>query len=198
MMRKVIYIGIIFILLASGAYVAYKQVESLNIARCLGCLAMEPKTEIFENFWVEYPSFYNRNGIPPHPSWIVNESKQHVIMLFFWFEGCSACKSQWKRMEKYGLVEGGEADGGFTENYSYAKLITIDIINSPYKDILRIYQREGRMEAPTTVILFEKNGTIYWYAFSGDANGEGGRPTVAELVNILERAEVERNGGVQP
>ena len=54
------------------------------------------------------------------------------------------------------------------------------------------------MEAPTTVILFEKNGTIYWYAFSGDANGEGGRPTVAELVNILERAEVERNGGVQP
>jgi len=198
MMKKAIYVGIIFIILASGAYVAYKQVEALNIARCLGCLAMEPKTKAFEDFWVEYPSFYTRSGIPEHPSWLVNESRQHVTMLFFWFEGCSACKSQWERMKKYGLVEGGEADGKFTENFSYAKLITIDIINSPQRDALKIYQTEGRMEAPTTVIIFEKNDTIYWYAFSGDANGEGGRPDVETLVKILERAEEEKNGGVQP
>jgi len=198
MMKKIVYAGIIFLLLASGAYAAYKQVEALNIARCLGCIAMEPKTEVFENFWVEYPYFYHASGLPPHPSWVINESREHVTMLFFWFEGCSACKSQWERMEKYGLVEGSEADGRFTENYSYAKLITIDIINSPLKNTLKIYHGEGRMEAPTTVILFEKNGTIYWYAFSGDANGEGGRPTVAELADILEKAEVKKNGGVQP
>ena len=198
MMKKAIYIGIAIIILASGVYVAYRQVEALNVARCLGCLAMQPKTEPFKAFWVEYPSFYKKSGLPSHPSWLVNESKQHVVMLFFWFEGCGACKSQWENMKKYGLVEGGEADGKFTENFSYAKLITIDIINSPMKNILKIYEKEGRMKAPTTVILFEKNGTIYWYAFSGEANGKGGRPSVDELVKIIEKAEEEKNGSMQP
>jgi len=195
-MKKVVYALIAAVLLSAGAYIAYHQVESLNIARCLGCLAMEPKVEEFVNFWVEYPDEYKQNGVPPHPQWIVDEAKEKVVMLFFWFEGCEACKRQWENMEKAGMVEGSEANGSFTDNFSYAKLITIDIVNSKDKDVLKIYHPKEILEAPTTVILFEKNGTIYWYAFSGEANGKGGRPDINGLINILEKAKEEKYGGV--
>ncbi|MCD6448328.1 MAG: hypothetical protein J7L58_04710, partial [Thermoplasmata archaeon] len=60
----------------------------------------------------------------------------------------------------------------------------------------KIYHPKEILEAPTTVILFEKNGTIYWYAFSGEANGKGGRPDINGLINILEKAKEEKYGGV--
>ena len=194
-MKKIFYLLVAAALLFSGAYIAYKKVESLNVARCLGCIAMEPKVEKFAGFWVEYPEYYKQKGIPQHPQWIVDEAKKKVVMLFFWFEGCEACKKQWENMKKHGMVEGSEADGSFTENYSYAILITIDIVNSKDKDILKIYHAKEKMEAPTTVILFEKNGTIHWYAFSGEANGKGGRPDINGLINILEEAKEEKYGG---
>jgi thiol-disulfide isomerase/thioredoxin len=193
MMRKAIYLMVALIILAAGANTAYDSVKSLNIARCLGCIAMEPKAVKFVEFWVEYPEHYNNKGIPPHPDWVINASKQKVVMLFFWGPSCEPCEWQWEAMKKAGLVKGSEENGSATANFSYIQLFSI---NAPYDDekgeAIRIYTPKGDTGTPTTVILFEKNGTIYWYAFSGPANGEGGRPDINGLINILEKAKEEK------
>lgn len=198
MMKKAIVLLLALALVAPGAYLAYTHVEALNISRCLGCIALEPKAEKFEEFWVAYPSSYKNKGIPAHPQWVINESREQVVMLFYWGPSCEPCDRQWENMKKLGMVEGTERDGRMTENYSY---VTLFSLNAPFDkngDSIRIYHRKGGTETPTTVILFERNNTIYWYAFSGEANGEGGRPTVEELGNILEKAREEKYGGVQP
>ncbi len=197
-MKKITFLIVALIILSAGIYFGYEKVKALNIARCLGCIAMEPKAEKFKNFWVEYPSSYEMNGIPPHPSWLVNESREKVVMLFFWGPACHPCELQWNAMKNAGIVKGSEENGSFTENFSYAKLFSI---NQPYDEkgnIITLYTSDRSTGTPTTVILFEKNGTVYWYAFSGEANGKGGRPDINELINILEKAKEEKYGSVQP
>lgn len=44
-MKKVIYVAIAFALLVAGFYLAYDRAKELNTARCLGCIAMQPKAE---------------------------------------------------------------------------------------------------------------------------------------------------------
>ena len=95
-------------------------------------------------------------------------------------------------MKKAGIVEGNEEGGRITANFSYVELFSI---NAPYEErgeAIRIYTKKASMDTPTTVILFEKNETIYWYAFSGEANGKGGRPDINGLINILEKAREEK------
>lgn len=197
-MKKVAFLIMIAMILSAGIYFEYERVKALNIARCLGCIAMEPKAEKFKEFWIEYPESYKRSGLPKHPSWLVNESREKVVMLFFWGPACHPCERQWNAMRKAGIVEGNEENGSFTENFSYAKLFSI---NQPYDEkgsTITIYNPQGDTGTPTTVIIFEKNGTVYWYAFSGEANGEGGRPDINELINILEKAKEEKYGDLQP
>lgn len=192
-MKKAIILIISSILLLFGIHMAYDSAKKLNIARCLGCIAMEPKVEKFKEFWIEYPKYYVKKGIPSHPEWIINESKEKILMLFFWAPACEPCERQWEEMKKAGMVEGSEEHGRMTENFSYVKLFSI---NAPYDkkgDAIRIYTAKGDVSTPTTVILFNKNGTIYWYAFSGEANGKGNRPNIRELIKIIEKAREEKH-----
>jgi len=188
---KIIYLCIIIAILFAGSYLSYERVEQLNETRCLGCIGMQPKVEKFKEFWIKYPKSFNREGLPLHPSWIVNISKEKVVMLFFWSPACKPCKEQWEEMKKVGLVEGSEENGRIGENFSYVALFSIDITSSE-GNIIKIYTPDGNRVTPTTVILFEKNNTIYWYAFTGKADGKGGRPSVEELIKILEKAKEEK------
>lgn len=188
MMKKALLLLVALVLLVPGMYEFYGHIESLNTMRCLGCIAMEPKAIAFEEFWISYPGSYKNSGIPEHPAWIVNESRNNVVMLFFWGPGCEPCESQWEKMKRVNLVKGTEADGMISENYSYVSLFSINAPFDEKGDALKIYQQKGEIETPTTVVLFERNNTIYWYSFSGEANGHGGRPSINDLIRILETA----------
>jgi hypothetical protein len=96
-------------------------------------------------------------------------------------------------MKEEGLVTGEEKGGQINENYSYVSLYSL---NAPFDeggDALTIYTPDGSTGTPTSVIIFEKNQTVFWYSFSGEANGKGGRPTVPELIEIIESAYEVRN-----
>ncbi|MBC7081308.1 MAG: hypothetical protein H5T44_03595 [Thermoplasmatales archaeon] len=186
---KKIFLAISIILLISGAYTRYKKTKELNEMVCQGCIAIISKSQKFEEFWIEYPHGYGMSGIPSHPQWALNYSKDKVLMIFFYGPACEPCNQQWEEMKKAGMVEGNEKDGKFSENFSYAILFTIDI-SDDREDTIIVYN--SKRSVPTTVIMFEKNDKIYWYSFSGPPDGKGGRPSIEELKNILERARDEK------
>jgi len=160
----------------------------LNESRCLGCIALLPKASAFKGFWVEYPTFFHKKGSPALPDWLINESRQHVIMLFFWYKGCDPCKAQWDDMVHAGIVVGSEENGKMAANYSNVSLITIDIVNDERANLLKIFTpAKSTPSTPTTVILFTTNQT-YWYAFSGKADGKAGRPSIEQLKEIIREA----------
>ena len=122
-MKKAIILLIAIGLIIPGAYYAYDRAKALNISRCLGCLSMEPKATEFDSFWIEYPDDYKNSGLPEHPQWVINETQQSIVFLYFWGPSCIPCEEQWKNMKNEGLVQGEEKGGQITENYSY-KLLT--------------------------------------------------------------------------
>ena len=186
-MKKLAVIIVSILLFAVGFHYAYEKSKVLNESRCLGCIALLPKAEKFEDFWVEYPPFFNKKGVPEIPQWLLNESKNHVVILFFWYKGCDPCKAQWEDMLKAGIVKGSEENGKLA-NYTNATLITIDILNDERSNLLPIFTpAKSTPSTPTTVILFTKNQT-YWYAFSGRADGRAGRPSVEKLNEIIKEA----------
>jgi len=177
------------ILLISGAYLCYNKTKKLNEMVCQGCIAIVSKSQKFGEFWIEYPHNYGMNGMPSHPEWAINFSKNNILMIFFYGPACEPCLHQWEEMKNVGMVEGNEEDGKFSRNFSYAILVTIDI-SKDAENTIRIYN--SKSSVPTTVIMFEKNEKIYWYAFSGPPDGKGGRPSIDELKNILEKAKGEK------
>ena len=187
-MKKLLLL-ISIILLVSGTYTSYEKVKKLNEMLCQGCIAIISKSYKFDKFWVEYPSIYEIKGLPSHPSWAVNFSKDNILMIFFYGPACEPCEQQWEEMKKAGIVEGRKENGSFSGNFSYAKLVTIDI-SKDKEDIIKIYNT--RNSVPTTVIMFEKDGKIYWYAFYGPPDGKGGRPSIDELKTIMEKARMEK------
>ena len=104
---------------------------------------------------------------------------------------------QWENMKKSEIVEGNKKNGVMTENFSYVTLFSINAPFDSIGDSIKLYTQRGDTGVPTTVILYEQNGTVYWYGFSGDANGKGGRPNIDGLVFILERAKEAKNGFLQ-
>ncbi|MCD6170870.1 MAG: hypothetical protein J7J36_00400 [Thermoplasmata archaeon] len=192
-MKKFIVLLISIAFLLTGFHFAYEKSKILNESRCLGCIAMLPKAISFHKFWIEYPKNFHKSGIPQIPSWLLNESKKNVVMLFFWYKGCDPCKAQWDDMVANNIVSGSESNGKMTGNFSNITLISIDIINDKLGNLLPIYTPKGKpSETPTTVILFTKNET-YWYAFSGKADGIAGRPNISQLKKILNLAMEEKN-----
>ncbi len=187
-MRKVVAIAMAFIVFSVGFHFAYEKSKLLNESRCLGCIALLPKASAFKGFWVEYPTFFHKKGSPALPDWLINESRQHVIMLFFWYKGCDPCKAQWDDMAHAGIVVGSEENGKMAANYSNVSLITIDIVNDERANLLKIFTpAKSTPSTPTTVILFTTNQT-YWYAFSGKADGKAGRPSIEQLKEIIREA----------
>jgi len=187
-MKKIAAIAMAFIIFSIGFNFAYEKSELLNKSRCLGCLALLPKALEFKGFWMEYPNFFHKKGEPDFPDWLINESRKHVIVLFFWYKGCDPCKAQWEDMVKAGIVIGSEEDGKMAANYSNASLITIDILNDERASILQIFTpAKTTPSTPTTAIIFTTNRT-YWYAFSGRADGKAGRPSIEQLKEIIGEA----------
>jgi len=182
MKLAIIGMGIAAILLLSGGYLAYDKTHILNENRCWGCLALNPTGKIYNGFWIDYPKEYGKGKIK-HPDWLKNAlNNTHVVMLFFWYKGCSACKLLWEEMKEEGIVEGDEANGKIV-GFENVTLITIDTVNDERKGALSIYSQKGG--SPTTVILFKEDDTIYWYAFEGsnlpkDENGK--IVTVKEII----------------
>ncbi|MEM2935515.1 MAG: hypothetical protein QXF32_04040 [Candidatus Thermoplasmatota archaeon] len=185
---KKILLCVTIILLISGAYLSYDKTKKLNEMVCQGCIAIISKSQKFEEFWIDYPHSYGIHGLPNHPDWAINYSKNKILMIFFYGPACEPCLQQWEEMKNAGIVEGSEEDGSFSENFNYAMLVTIDVAKD--SDTIRVYNPKG--STPTTVIMFEKNDKIYWYAFSGPPDGEGGRPSIEELKSILEKAKGEK------
>ena len=167
------------LLLAVGALGAYEASQRFNENRCWGCLALDPAGKVFDGFWTTYPSLYgSKEGeTVSHPAWIqqaLNDTT--VVMLFFWYQGCSSCKVLWDKMKDEGTVTGSEADGTIT--IDNVTLYSIDFLtgdNETRSQAFDVYTIDKG--APTTVILLKKDDTIYWYAFEGatylkDRNGE--------------------------
>ena len=96
-------------------------------------------------------------------------------------------------MKLAGIVEGNEENGKISKNYSFVELFSINVAFDEKADTIKIYTKDGNYITPTTVILFQKNGTIYWYAFSGKADGKGGRPDIEKLKEILVMAKERKN-----
>ncbi len=188
-MKKIVAVAIAFLIFSVGFYYAYELSELLNKSRCLGCIALLPKASKFHGFWTEYPPFFHKKGLPQLPQWLLNESKNHVVILFFWYKGCDPCKAQWEDMVKAGIVVGSEENGKMAANYSKnVSIITIDIVKSEFGNLLEIFTpAKATPSTPTTVILFTTNQT-YWYAFSGRADGKAGRPSIEELEGIIREA----------
>jgi len=186
-MKKLTAIAMAAIIFVVGFHFAYEKSKLLNESRCLGCIALLPKASKFHGFWTEYPSFFHKKGYPDFPEWLVNESKNHVVILFFWYKGCDPCKAQWEDMVREGIVTGSEENGKMTSGYN-ATIITIDIINDKLGSMLHIFTpAKETPSTPTTAIIFTTNQT-YWYAFSGRADGRAGRPSIEELKNIIKEA----------
>ncbi|MGC9554110.1 MAG: hypothetical protein ACP5EK_02255 [Thermoplasmatota archaeon] len=190
---------IALVVLAGGALNAYVTSQRLNESTCLGCLALNPRGAPFTDFWSAYPDSYgSREGKEvQHPSWVTGEvNNGSVAMLFFWYHGCQPCKQQWDDMKKRGLVEGSEEDGRMAPPYKQnVTLIPIDVVNSDRTDARTVYAQPGREEfTPITVVVTGNQSGLSWYAFQGPADGEGGRPSVQELIDIIEMAIQVRGG----
>ncbi len=182
------------LLLATGTMMAYERAQTFNENRCWGCLALNPAGTVFDGFWTTYPSIYGGKAgdTVSHPGWIADAlNHTPVVMLFFWYQGCSSCKELWDTMRDMGTVTGGEADGDIT--MANVTLYSIDFLgggNQTRSQAFDVYTIDRG--APTTVILLRKDGAIYWYAFEGatypkDKNGE--RMTVQALLEeALEEA----------
>lgn len=170
-------------LLVIGMYNAYNDAQVLNENRCWGCLALNPIGKIYDGFWINYPEGYGKGKIIYHPEWVREAlNNTRVVILFFWYKGCSSCAVLWEKMKEEGIVEGDEANGKIV-GFENATLFTIDTLNDERKDAIFVYSQGGG--APTTVILFKKDDTIYWYAFEGsdlpkDKNGKS--VTVKEII----------------
>lgn len=194
-MKKIIALGISIIIFVVGFHYAYEKSKLINESRCLGCIALLPKAAEFTTFWIEYPPSFNRKGIPDFPSWLINESKNRVVMLFFWYKGCDPCREQWEDMVNAGIVYGEEGNGRMGERFSNVTLISIDILNDERGNVLNVFTPKGETPStPTTVIIFTKNET-YWYSFSGKADGRAGRPDIKKLEEIIEEAIKECYAG---
>jgi hypothetical protein len=176
-MKRAIVGLVIAILLLAGGYTAYTKTQLLNENRCWGCLSLNPKGKLYDDFWVEYPEGYGKEGAVSHPDWLKEElDTKSVVMLFFWYIGCTSCKVLWEHMQGEGLVEGDEDDGRLV-GFNNASLLTIDTTDKDdeRRHSFSLYTQKGG--APVTVILFKKDSEIYWYAFEGaeypkDENGK--------------------------
>ncbi|MFO8133204.1 MAG: hypothetical protein R6U10_04640 [Thermoplasmatota archaeon] len=191
---QLVALAVAGLLLATGTLAAYETAQQFNENRCWGCLALDPAGTIFDGFWTTYPPVYGgREGENvSHPGWItaaLNETP--VVMLFFWYQGCSSCKALWDKMRDEGTVTGGEADGDIT--MANVTLYSIDFLgggNQTRSQAFNVYTIDRG--APTTVVLLKKDDTVVWYAFEGatypkDKNGE--RMTVQMLLeNAMEEA----------
>ena len=192
---KIIALIVAGLLLTVGAIGAYEASRRFNENRCWGCLALDPAGKVFDGFWTTYSSLYGgkegRNV--SHPPWIskaLNDTA--VVMLFFWYRGCSSCKVLWDKMKDEGTVTGSEADGDII--LDDVTLYSIDFLtgdNETLSQAFNVYTIDKG--APTTVVLFKKDDTIYWYAIEGatylkDRNGE--TMTVHDLLDTaLEEAQ---------
>ncbi len=191
---QVLAIATAGVLLAAGAIVAYETAQQFNENRCWGCLALDPAGTAFDGFWNTYPSLYgSRAGSTvSHPAWIrgaLNDSQ--VVMLFFWYTGCSSCKALWDKMRDKGTVTGSEANGDVT--LANVTLYSIDFLygdNETRGDAFDVYTITRG--APTTVVLYEKEGGVRWYAFEGatyPTDTDGDTMTVHDLLReALEEA----------
>lgn len=191
--QKLMGVVLALAVLIAGGLAAYPTSQRLNQSTCLGCLALNPRVVSFAHFWSTYPDSYGgREGTEvQHPSWVVDTvTNGSVAMLFFWYQGCQPCKQQWEEMKKRGLVEGTEEDGRLTASYAHnASLITIDVLHSDRARALNVYARPGQEGyTPLTAVITMNESGIFWYAFQGPADGEGGRPSVQELITIIELA----------
>lgn len=191
---QLVALAIAAVLLAAGTIAAYETAQQFNENRCWGCLALNPAAVDFDGFWTTYPSLYggSEGSSVPHPDWIraaLNDTR--VVMLFFWYTGCSSCKDLWDTMKEEGTVTGGEADGDVT--IDNVTLYSIDFLtggNETRSRAFDIYTIDRG--APTTVVLFKQDGAVRWYAFEGSTYPEdpdGDTVTVHDLLHkALEEA----------
>jgi len=181
---------IALVILVVGGFNAYLTAQRLNESTCLGCLALNPRVTPFTEFWYNYPNSYGSKAgeVVQHPPWVVEEVKNgSTVMLFFWYHGCQPCKQQWNGMKEIGLVEGTEEEGRMTSTYaSNVTLINIDVINSERKSSRSVYTPSGQEDfTPITAIVSGNASGLAWYAFQGPADGDGGRPSVRDLIDII-------------
>jgi len=184
---------IALVILIAGGVNTYMTAQRLNESTCLGCLALNPRVAPFTELWYNYPDSYDSKAGKEvtHPPWVVEEvNNGSTVMLFFWYHGCQPCKQQWDDMKEFGLVDGTEEDGHMTSAYaSNVTLINIDVINSERTGSRKIYAAPGQEDfTPITAIVSGNASGFAWYAFTGPADGDGGRPSVQELANIIDLA----------
>jgi hypothetical protein len=187
---QVAAVAVMGVLLAAGTHVAYETAQTFNENRCWGCLALDPVGKAFDGFWTTYPPAYGgREGENvSHPGWIRAElNETPVVMLFFWYPGCGSCKTLWDKMNDEGTVVGGEADGDVT--LDNVTLYSIDFVsggNDTRSRAFDVYTIDRG--APTTVVLFKKDGAIYWYAFEGATYSKDRNGDTLTMRQLLERA----------
>jgi hypothetical protein len=166
----------------------YEETRRQNDVLCLGCLALEPVADDFEDFWVEHP---DDNKVPKHPQWVKDElADNKVVFIYLWSQGCVPCEEQWEDMKDEGLVKGTEDDGEMAKYTSDVVLYSLDAGSEERgKEAIQIYDpNQGSHGTPTSIFLTmvdpEEGGdgsTIYWWA------GEG-KLTPGDVDDVLNRA----------
>lgn len=148
---------------------------------CWSCLGLQPHSSP-KGWLVDYP-----DGKPVnHPAWIREMLKNGPVFIYVHQVPCTGCEVQWKDMIKGGIIT---PDGNLTSEYrGKISFVILDATyGSPTRDraleVLKTYSL-GVQGTPTTVVLTEKNGEVYWYSKSGVVYAEELKKVLNEAIEM--------------
>jgi hypothetical protein len=179
--------GLVFFLLFVGSLGvgAYTYAQQSSSIKCLGCLALTPIVEDFDDWWITHPA---TGATVDHPSWVRTDLNNYeVVFIFLWSNGCLSCEAQWEDMKEYGLVT-GEEDGGDIAKYqstvSFYSLNAGD--GTKGTNAISTYDPNGgSYGTPTTIILTKlESGQIGWFSFEGWYPSNLGAEDLDNLINL--------------
>ena len=165
-----IFVGLIAFVMFVGSIGlgAYTYAREEGEVLCLSCLGLDPVVPGFDDWWVNYPSSFEKAGSPvSHPSWVRDSLRNYdVVMIFFWQPACDGCDEQWEDMKDDDLVQGTESSGSMDKYSSEVKLYSLDIQKTNGRDAFDAYaQFRPKPGTPTTTFVIRlPDGSIGWYS----------------------------------
>ncbi len=168
--KSALIVSVIWLVLGAGLD-GYEKTKLQNDVLCLGCLALDPKAEDFEGFWVEHPE---DGKVPQHPDWVEDDlENKKAVFIFLWSKGCVPCQEQWDEMKEKGLVEGEEKDGTLAKYTQDVSFYTLDAgSEGKGKEAIDIYDPNGGSSGtPQSIFITTSEDTndtaVYWWAAEG-------------------------------
>lgn len=197
MKAPVLILLTLFILIAGSASWIYasddggfNEVRQLAKVKCLGCLGLDPVVPEFSEYWIAYPPDHKKaNETVDHPEYVtdyLSDEDVHLLVLFFWTQGCVPCATQWKEMVDEKIASGPE-DGGI-EGDKYENLIMRSNDAAIETDLYHTYTPTGKETGvPMTTFLFKNSGgDILWYSHYGQMEISDFKEIAEDILTIVE------------